>query len=133
MAALLVDLEVAKTHSRPHVSDDNPYLRGAVQDAQVPARLPRALRQHRGCPRPLPAFFPWYNDEHRHSGIGFMTPAAVHFGHAAAIDEKRPRVLQAAYAAHPTRFKGRVPTPPALPDVVGINLPKPIPTHGDHP
>ena len=57
-----------------------------------------------------------------------MTPAAVHFGHAAAIDAQRRRVLQAAYAAHPERFKGRMPTPPALPEIVGINLPKPQPT-----
>lgn len=57
--------------------------------------------------------------------MGFMTPAVVHFGHAAAIDDKRRRVLEAAYAAHPQRFKGRLPTPPALPEIVGINLPKP--------
>lgn len=56
-----------------------------------------------------------------------MTPAAVHFGRASAIDQRRHRVLQAAYAAHPERFKGRVPTPPALPQIVGINLPQPEP------
>ncbi|HEX2712995.1 MAG TPA: hypothetical protein VHM88_12415, partial [Candidatus Acidoferrales bacterium] len=65
-----------------------------------------------------------YNEEHRHSGIGFMTPAAVHFGHARAIDEHRRRVLQQAYAAHPERFKGRCPMPPSLPEVAGINLPE---------
>jgi len=56
-----------------------------------------------------------------------MSPATVQFGRSGAIDEKRRRVLQVAYAAHPERFKGRLPTPPALPEIVGINLPKPEP------
>ena len=82
----------------------------------------------------LREFFAWYNDQHRHSGIGFMTPASVHFGRSRAIDEHRRSVLQAAYAAHPERFKGRVPIPPALPEVVGINLPPSItqPTESSH-
>ena len=53
-----------------------------------------------------------------------MTPAAMHFGRAGALHAKRAQVLQAAYAAHPARFKGRVPVPPKLPTIVGINLPK---------
>ena len=61
-----------------------------------------------------------------------MTPAAVHFGRSGVIDNQRRRVLQAAYAAHPERFKGRRPTPPALPTVVGINLPSPQPTETTH-
>jgi putative transposase len=76
----------------------------------------------------LRGFFGRYSDEHRHSGIGFMTPAAVHFGRSRAIDEQRRRVLQAAYASYPERFKGRLPAPPALPEIVGINLPPPKPT-----
>ena len=80
----------------------------------------------------LREFFAWYNEQHRHSGIGFMTPAMVHFGRSRAIDEHRRRVLQAAYAAHPERFKGRLPIPPALPAIVGINLPPPEPTQTTH-
>lgn len=63
------------------------------------------------------------DEEHRHSGIGFMTPAAVHFGRAQALQAHRAQVLQAVYAAHPARFKGRFPSPLELPAIVGINLP----------
>ena len=70
------------------------------------------------------AFFPWYNDDHRHSGIGMMTPATVHYGLASEVSENRQVALDAAYAAHPERFVRRPPTPPLIPKEVWINKPK---------
>ena len=66
----------------------------------------------------------WYNGEHRHSGIGLMTPTAVHDGRAAMVRDARQRVLSAAYAAHPERFVRKPPQPPVLPHAVWINPPK---------
>jgi putative transposase len=107
------------------VSNDNPFSEAQFKTLKYRPDFPERFTsiEHTGVH--LREFFAWYNDEHRHSGIGFMTPAMVHFGHSPAIDERRRRVLQAAYAAHPERFKRRPPTPPTLPDVVGINLPQP--------
>jgi putative transposase len=124
-AELFVDLGVAASFSRPRVSNDNPFSEAQFKTLKYRPEFPERFVGIAHARAHLRRFFAWYNDEHRHSGIGFITPAAVHFGHASAIDERRRRVLQAAYAAHPERFKGRVPTPPALPEVVGINLPKP--------
>ncbi len=75
---------------------------------------------HAHCGR----FFTWYNDDHRHSGIGFHTPADVHYGRAELVREQRGQVLDAAYAAHPERFVRKAPTPPALPTVAWINDPR---------
>lgn len=122
VAFLLADLGVTKTHSRPYTSTDHPYSSGAVQDAEVPPRLSGALRIHQGRAGVLP-FFDWYNHTHRHSGIGLMTPAAVHDGRAAALHVERARVLSAAYAASPERFVRGVPAPPALPTAAWINRP----------
>jgi hypothetical protein len=69
-------------------------------------------------------FFPWYNDSHRHSGIGYMTPAAVHHGQAQALFKQRADTLDAAFAAHPKRFKRNCPQPPKLPVAAWINPPK---------
>jgi putative transposase len=69
------------------------------------------------------AFFAWYNTEHRHSGIGYMTPQAVHYGHAQALREARQVTLDAAFRATPIRFKGRRPKPCELPTAAWINPP----------
>jgi putative transposase len=126
-AELLVDLGVAASFSRPRVSNDNPFSEAQFKTFKYQPDFPPRFASIEHARRHARSFFGWYNDEHRHSGIGFMTPAMVHFGRADAIDEQRRRVLQAAYAAHPERFKRRLPTPPALPEVVGINLPPPQP------
>jgi putative transposase len=123
-AELFVDLRVAASFSRPRVSNDNPFSEAQFKTLKYRPEFPEGFESLEHARAHLRRFFAWYNDEHRHSGIGFMTPAAVHFGRASAIDEQRRRVLQAAYAAHPERFKGRLPTPSALPAIVGINLPK---------
>lgn len=68
-------------------------------------------------------FFRWYNDEHRHSGIGLLTPATVHTGRVTEVHAARSVVLADAYAAHPERFVRKVPAPPALPTAAWINKP----------
>ena len=123
-AELFVDLGVAASFSRPRVSNDNPFSEAQFKTLKYRPEFPGRFAGIAHARTHLRQFFAWYNEEHRHSGIGFMTPASVHFGRASAVDAQRRRVLQAAYAAHPERFKGRVPTPPALPEIVGINLPK---------
>ncbi len=124
VALLLADLSVSKSHSRPHVSDDNPYSEAQFKTLKYqpdfPARFESIEHARAFCQR----FFSWYNHEHRHSGIGYMTPAAVHTGQAQQLYEVRQSVLDQAFLAHPARFTQRHPTPPALPTAVGINWPK---------
>jgi putative transposase len=123
-AELFVDLGVAASFSRPRVSNDNPFSEAQFKTLKYRPDFPDRFDGIDHARAHLRRFFSWYNDEHRHSAIGCMTPAAMHLGHASTIDMQRRLVLQAAYAAHPERFKGRMPTPPALPEIVGINLPK---------
>jgi putative transposase len=131
-AELFVDLGVAASFSRPRVSNDNPFSEAQFKTLKYRPEFPQRFDGIEHARSHLRGFFAWYNNEHRHSAIGFMTPASVHFGHAAAIDARRRRVLEAAYAAHPQRFKGRVPTPPELPTIVGINLPANTTTETRH-
>jgi putative transposase len=128
VAELLVDLEVAKSHSRPYVSDDNPFSEAQFKTLKYRPSFPDRF----GCIEDAQAhcqqFFSWYNDSHRHSGIGLMTPAAVHHGQAKALYQQRANTLDAAFAAHPKRFKGKCPQPPRLPTAAWINPPKHEPT-----
>ena len=123
-AELLVDLGVAASFSRPRVSNDNPFSEAQFKTFKYRPQFPACFEGVEHARAHSREFFPWYNNEHRHSGIGFMTPAAVHFGTAPALWQQRATVLQAAYLAHPERFKGKIPSPPDLPVIVGINLPK---------
>ena len=124
VAFLLADLGVTKSYSRPHTSNDNPFSESQFRTLKYrpdfPERFGCFADAHAFCSR----FFRWYNDEHRHSGIGFHTPADVHYGRAGAIRAKRALVLDAAYAEHPERFVRKPPQPPALPAAVWINEPK---------
>lgn len=124
-AELLVDLGVAASFGRPRVSNDNPFSETQFKTLKYRPDFPERFDGSEHARSYLHRFFHWYNHEHRHSGIGFMTPAAVHWGTAPALQAQRAQVLQAAYHAHPERFKGKLPTPPELPMIVGINLPKP--------
>jgi putative transposase len=125
VAFLLADLGVTKTHSRPYTSTDNPYSEAQFKTLKYspgfPDRFTSILHSRTFC-RP---FFDWYNHGHRHSGIGLMTPAAVHFGYATAIHANRAHVLAAAHAVHPERFVRGAPRPPALPTAAWINQPEP--------
>jgi len=123
VAELLINLEVAKSHSRPHVSDDNPFSEAQFKTLKYrpdfPARFGSIEEARAHCQQ----FFPWYNGSHRHSGIGFMTPAAVHQGLAKALFQQRAHTLNAAFTLHPKRFKGNCPQPPKLPTAAWINPP----------
>jgi putative transposase len=124
VAFLLADLGVTKSHSRPHCSNDNPYSEAQFKTLryrpEFPDRFGSFEDAHGFCTR----FFRWYNGEHRHSGIGFHTPADVHYGRAEQVRAERAVVLEEAYAAHPERFVHKPPTPPALPTVAWINQPE---------
>ena len=121
---LLADLGVTQSHSRPHVSNDNPYSEAQFKTLKYrpafPARFPslEAARAH--CRE----FFRWYNNQHRHGGLGLHTAADVHHGQAAAVQAQRGRVLDAAYHAHPERFVRKPPAPPELPGTSWINPPQ---------
>jgi Integrase core domain len=120
---LLTDLGVLKTHSRPHVSNDNPYSESQLRTLKYrpgfPARF-GSIQDGRAFCRD---FFPWYNAEHRHSSLGLCTPEAVHYGRAHTIRDARATVLTAAYAVHPERFVRHHPQPPPLPIAASINPP----------
>ena len=124
VAFMLADLGVTKTHSRPYVSDDNPYSESQFRTLKYCPDFPERF----GCLEDARAFcqsfFRWYNEEHRHSGIALLTPAIVHSGQTEAVLEQRRAVLAAAYQAHPERFVRRHPTPLPMPSAVWINKPK---------
>jgi transposase InsO family protein len=124
VAALLIDLDVAKTHSRPHVSDDNPYSEAQFKTLKYRPDFPDRFGSIEDARTHCQRFFRWYNHEHRHGGIGLMAPASVHDGTAAAVNAQRSVTLNIAFAAHPIRFKGIAPKPPALPTAAWINPPK---------
>ncbi|HEX8810556.1 MAG TPA: IS3 family transposase [Terracidiphilus sp.] len=123
VAFLLADLGVTKTHSRPHVSDDNPYSESQFRTLKYRPEFPYRF----GCIQDSRAFsqgfFRWYNEEHRHSGLGLLTPAMVHYNQTALILEQRQAVLDAAYRVHPERFVRQAPKPAAVPTEVWINKP----------
>ncbi len=126
VAQLLASLGVTKSHSRPQVSNDNPFSESQFKTMkywpEFPDRFAGFEQAHSFCGR----FFSWYNDEHYHSGIGLVTPAMLHYGAAARVRDERQRTLSVAYAAHPERFVQGWPAPPALPTAVWINPPPPV-------
>ena len=123
VAFLLADLGVTKTHSRPHVSDDNPFSEAHFKTLKYRPDFPERF----GCIEDSRAhcrdFFPWYNTEHRHSGIALHTPHDVHYGLAAQRTIDRQNALLTAFQAHPERFPRGVPKPPQLDGAVWINKP----------
>ena len=123
VAQLLVDLGVARSHSRPHVSNDNPYSEAGFKTLKYCPAFPGSFGSIHDARRFCETFFAYYNHEHRHSGIGLHTPASVHYGTATEIRKQRAATLDAAYTANPDRFRGRRPTPPQLPTAAWINDP----------
>ena len=123
VAFLLADLGITKTHSRPYTSSDNPYSESNFKTLkyrpEFPARFD-TIDHARGHCR---VFVDWYNHAHRHSGIGLMTPAAFHHGHAQQLHDQRAVVLAEAYARNPQRFVRKPPVPPELPTAAWINKP----------
>jgi len=123
VALLLADLGVLKTHSRPYTSTDNPYSEAHFKTLKYRPGFPPRFDSIEHARAFCREFFSWYNDEHRHSGIGLMTPATVHHGRAGTVHAERARVLDAAYARTPERFVRRAPTPPPVPAAAWVNKP----------
>ncbi len=123
VCALLDKLCVARSHSRPHVSDDNPFSESQFRTLKYHHEFPDRFGSFEHAHQYLDGFFPWYNNEHRHSGIAMLTPAVVHQGQADRVLAARHDVMLAAYRARPERFIGGSPKRIVLPDEVWINPP----------
>jgi putative transposase len=131
VALLLADLGVAKTHARPHVSNDNPFSEAQFKTLKYRPAFPERFGALEDARAFCQVFFPWYNTDHHHSGLGLLTPHDVHHGLAEARLAGRASVLTAAHAAHPERFPRGRPRPATLPTEVWINRPTtPRPTEG---
>ncbi len=118
VAQLLADLGVTKTHSRPHVSNDNPYSESQFRTLKYCPQFPQQFGSIQDCRAFCQDFFFWYNKEHRHSGIALMTPEQVHYGLSDEIYRHRASVLESAFEKHPNRFKNKTPVPNTLPEAV---------------
>jgi putative transposase len=121
---LLADLGVIQSHSRPHVSNDNPYSEAQFKTLKYRPGFPARFGSIEAARAHCQEFFPWYNTSHRHGGLGLHTAADVHHGTAPAVQARRARTLDAAYQQHPERFVSNPPTPPALPATAWINPPE---------
>jgi putative transposase len=135
VALLLADLGVTKSHSRPHVSNDNPFSESQFKTLKYRPDFPErfgSLEHGRSFCRD---FFGWYNTEHHHVGLGLFTPHDVHYGLAEAKRAQRARVLAEAFARHPERFPRGLPQPRAVPSAVWINPPATVgdPTKAENP
>ena len=126
VAHLLADLGVTKSHSRPHTSNDNPYIESHFRTFKYRPDFPKNFGCYEDAHAHCGKFFSWYNDDHRHSGIGYHTPADVHYGRAELLRSRRAEVLRAAYTVHPERFVRKPPEPPALPSAAWINRPEEV-------
>ena len=125
VALLMADLGITKTHSRPHVSNDNPFSESQFKTLKYRPDFPDRFGSLEHGRSFCGDFFPWYNTEHHHVGLGLYTPHDVHYGLAEVKREQRARVLEQAYALHPERFTRGMPKPKAVPSAVWINAPKP--------
>ncbi|WP_079148060.1 DDE-type integrase/transposase/recombinase [Streptomyces agglomeratus] len=122
VSQLLIDLGVTRSHSRPKVSNDNPYSEAQFKTTKYMSDYPERFDSLAHAREWFEAFTSYCNHEHRHSGIGWHTPASVHFGTAEEVRDQRAVTLAAAYTSHPERF-GRCPTPPEIPRQAWINDP----------
>ena len=133
LALKLADLGVTKSHSRPYVSDDNPFSESQFKTMKYRPQFPDRFGSPEHARTHSHEFFHWYNHEHHHSGIAMLTPHTVHYGLAADVLKHRQRVLTEAFQQHPERFVRKPPRPAPLPDAVWINPPKPHPPEGGEP
>lgn len=123
VAQLMVDMGVEKSHSRPSVSNDNPYSEAHFKTLKYRPTFPKTFGSIQDARAFCRDFFIWYNDEHYHEGIASMTPAMMHSGKAEIIRQQRSLVLKSAYEQHPERFVNCIPTPPVIPTAAWINPP----------
>ncbi len=124
LAQMFVDLGVTPSHSRPYVSNDNPFSEAQFKTLKYQGDYPDRFGSYEHAVSYCRGFFPWYNLEHRHSGIAMLTPAVVHHGRAAQVLASRQRTLDQAYNAHPDRFVNGPPLVHPLPEAVWINPPE---------
>jgi len=124
VAQLLADMGITKSHSRPHTSNDNPYSEAQFKTLKYHHTFPKSFGCIEDAQTFLRGFFDWYNCQHKHSGIGYVTPESLHTGEAHEIREKRCRTLKQAYQKHPERFVKGLPQPPAIPEAAWINKPQ---------
>lgn len=127
VALLMADLGVTKTHSRPHVSNDNPFSESQFKTLKYRPDYPERFGCQQDARTWATEFFHWYNYEHHHSALGLLTPADVHFGQAQIILDQRQKVLHAAYLKNPARFVKGPSAPAPLPPAVWINPPTTFP------
>jgi transposase InsO family protein len=122
-AQMLADLGVTKSHSRPHVSNDNPFSESHFKTLKYQPQFPKRFGAIEDAKAFCRDFFGWYNQEHHHAGIGLMTPDQVHYGQADAIHAARQHVLDIAFRKNPERFVKKPPQPPEKPTAAWINPP----------
>ncbi len=124
---LLADLNVTRSHSRPHVSNDNPYSESWFKTLKYAPVFPTRFGSIQQAREFMAAFVEWYNHSHHHSGIGLHTPGDVHYGNAPTVAAQRSATLAAARQAHPERFGRHDPAPKILdmPKTAWINKPEP--------
>lgn len=125
VAQLLSDLGVTKTHSRPHVSNDNPFSESQFKTMKYRPTFPSRFGSIQDARAFTVDFMHWYNQEHRHSGVALYTPSDVHYGRVAQVHHHRQATLDAAYERHPKRFVRKPPEAALPPETVWINPPKP--------
>ncbi len=128
LAQLLADLNVAQSFSRPHTSNDNPFSESQFRTTKYHWSYPGKFPDIATAIAWARKFFPWFNEEHRHSGLNYLTPHQVHYGLYAEVLEQRKSTLQAAFTQHPERFVNGVPKVLPPPPAVGINWPQTQPT-----
>lgn len=124
VALLLADLGVTKTHSRPHVSNDNPYSEAHFKTLKYRPDFPNRFGSIEDARGHCGDFFGWYNQEHHHAGLGYLTPYEMHLGLGGEVISRRALVLAEAYARHPERFPHGLPKPAEPPKEAWINKPK---------
>ena len=124
IALLYADLGIVQSHSRPSVSNDNPYSEAQFKTLKYRPDFPDRFGSREHARDHCADLLRWYNTEHRHSALGYHTPHDVHYGLASARQAQRAVVLRTAFAAHPERFVRGAPTPAPLPTAAWINPPK---------
>ena len=122
-ALLYADLGITKTHCRPHVSNDNPFSEAHFKTLKYRPEFPERFGSVQDASAQVGPLLDWYNQEHKHSSLAFLTPADVHYGRAGAIVAARQRVLDLAHANHPERFVRGQPKHPSPPTAAWINPP----------
>ena len=123
VAELFADLSIGASHSRPRVSNDNPFSEAQFRTFKYRPEFPNRFGSIEHARRVGHDLFTWYNEAHHRSGLTYLTPADVHYGRAATMLEVRHHTRLAAYAAHPERFVQGPPRLETLPHAVWINPP----------